>query len=897
MIIWSHWLFAQDIWTVSYKKHLVSSCALFITLLRSSTLHTLPQVMPVEVQSPPKVPHFHEQSAMGATETDNMPVVDSVVRAIQNLTTDANYKLVSDVFTEVMFLKDQNRSLKTAKRELLEEYRNFRNELEDEEKKLKDERHLLEKKVEEKDSQIAELTNTTTQLTEAKEALESQLQDKDKELTALNEAKIELESERTSLEAKLASKDAELAGLNDAKSTLSEENAGLQSTLEEKTKELAKLSEEKAALEILLAEKTTKAEELTEEKTKLAEQVSALETAVTEKDTELDCLRAEKTAHAEVKGELESRISGKEKEITELQDVKTNLEANLTELTGAKEKLEAELLDANTKIEEHVTQAEVNAEEILALKSTIEERIAELRNLKDELTRMTSTAEEARTRGDSLETELKDMSALVEEKATCVSTLEGEVANLTQKVEDTTSHIATLEGQLKETIEKADMRAARIETLEGQLSGMTTTAKEAKARVEFLETELGIVTTKAEQLQSDLVATSQDLESMNARLIELDSYRVSLRSETEDTYVQILDTIWTSIAGLVETQFRQDLDHSVLTDDSCWANLRQSEYLKHARQIPLPQSNSPAAKQMRVAAVLAVLSRALHRYIFRPVYLTENGAGDEGIVNMLRAIACDNAVREEHTRATLLAMLPDKQKVAAAKRVSIVVREVSWSVQHLLSALQYEAFCTGLETACKLACVQWMRIQAARMKIEPYFGPPYDDYDWQVLPLPAFEGTDECIHLHGEGDDQEGAAVLDDTDDVVVEIGRPVEDLPLTPGSSSRVIDQEDQKSYRSSPRPPNSYDGDSEVAPDEIMLVVWPSMCALENGELESITQGLVISKDQVRAALDEVRGRGRQRPMTRRARTLSMPGRGVSGSAGKAFLSQGAGDESKDG
>ncbi|KAH8912718.1 hypothetical protein BR93DRAFT_857816, partial [Coniochaeta sp. PMI_546] len=684
---------------------------------------------------------------------DNMPVVDSVVRAIQNLTTDANYKLVSDVFTEVMFLKDQNRSLKTAKRELLEEYRNFRNELEDEEKKLKNERHLLEKKVEEKDSQIAELTNTTTQLTEAKEALESQLQDKDKELTALNEAKIELESERTSLEAKLASKDAELAGLNDAKSTLSEENAGLQSTLEEKTKELAKLSEEKAALEILLAEKTTKAEELTEEKTKLAEQVSALERAVTEKDTELDCLRAEKTAHAEVKGELESRISGKEKEITELQDVKTNLEANLTELTGAKEKLEAELLDANTKIEEHVTQAEVNAEEILALKSTIEERIAELRNLKDELTRMTSTAEEARTRGDSLETELKDMSA-------------------------------------------------------------------------------------------------QDLESMNARLIELDSYRVSLRSETEDTYVQILDTIWTSIAGLVETQFRQDLDHSVLTDDSCWANLRQSEYLKHARQIPLPQSNSPAAKQMRVAAVLAVLSRALHRYIFRPVYLTENGAGDEGIVNMLRAIACDNAVREEHTRATLLAMLPDKQKAAAAKRVSIVVREVSWSVQHLLSALQYEAFCTGLETACKLACVQWMRIQAARMKIEPYFGPPYDDYDWQVLPLPAFEGTDECIHLHGEGDDQEGAAVLDDTDD-------------------------EDQKSYRSSPRPPNSYDGDSEVAPDEIMLVVWPSMCALENGELESITQGLVISKDQVRAALDEVRGRGRQRPMTRRARTLSMPGR----------------------
>ncbi|OIW32320.1 hypothetical protein CONLIGDRAFT_553046, partial [Coniochaeta ligniaria NRRL 30616] len=684
--------------------------------------------------------------------------VDSVVRAIQTLTTDANYKLVSDVFTEVMFLKDQNRSLKTAKRELLEEYRSFRNELEDEEKKLKDERNVLETKVEEKDRQIIELDSTKTQLTEAKHLLELQVQDKDNEIATLAEAKAGLESEKTSLESKLAEKEAELAELNVAKSTLTEESAALQSTVEDKIKELAMLGEEKAALEASLAEKAKETEELTEDKTKLTEQILALEAAVAEKDSELELLQAEKTANEEMREGLESKVSEKEQEISELQDVKTNLESNLAELSAAKEKLEIELVGANTTIEEHTKQAEANKEEISTLKTTVEERIAELTSVKDELGQMITTAEEAKTRGDTLKIELEEMSA------------------------------------------KAD-------------------------------------------------------ENKNSRLNELDSYRVSLRSETEDTYVQILDTIWTSIASLVETQFRQDLDHSVLTDESCWANLRQSEYLKHARQIPLPQSNSPAAKQMRVAAVLAVLSRALHRYIFQPVYLTEIGAGDEGIVNMLRAIACDNATREEHTRATLLAMLPDKQKAAAAKRVATVVREVSWSVQHLLSALQYEEFCTGLEMACKLACVQWMRIQMAQMKIEPYFGPPHYDFDWQILPLPAFEGTDEGVHLHG--DDQEGAAVVDDIDDVVVEIGRP-----------------EDQTSFRSSPRPMNDYDGDSEVGPDEIMLVVWPSMCALENGELESITQGLVISKDQVRAALDEVRGRGRQRPMTKRARTLSMPG-----------------------
>jgi predicted nucleic acid-binding Zn-ribbon protein len=838
---------------------------------------------------------------MGATETDNASVVDSVVRAIQNLTTDANYKLVSDVFTEVMFLKDQNTNLKIAKRELFEEYRSFRNELEDEEKRLRGEKEALEQKVEEKDGQIAELNDTKTQLTEAKASLEAQVVEKDKDLAALNDAKTALEAEKASLEARIAEKESELAELNDAKSKLAEEKAALESTVEEKTKELAALSEEKAALEASLADKTKEAEGLIEEKSKLIDEKTALETTVAEKDTELEGLRTEKNTLTEEKEALESKVSEKEKELADLQEAKTKLESEMAELTEAKAKLETELTDANTKIE-------ANAAEITSLKTTVEERDTELTGVKDDLGKMTATAEEAKARGDGLESELKDMTAKADEKAARVEALEGEVADLTHKVEETTARIGTLEGELKEMTAKADERGTRIETLTGELGGMTATANEAKARVEFLETELGVVTGKAEQLQTDLAntqgvldTTRQDLEGRNARLAELDSYRVSLRSEPEDTYVQILDTIWTSIAGLVETQFRQDLDQAVLTDESCWANLRQSEYLKHGSggaTIPLPQSNSPAAKQMRVAAVLAVLSRALHRYIFRPVYLTENGAGDEGIVNVLRAIACDaGAAREEHARATLLAMLPDKQRAAAAKRVSSVCREVSWSVQHLLSALQYEAFCSGLETACKLACVQWMRIQLARMKIEPYFGPPFDDYDWQVLPLPGFEGSEEGVHLHGDCDDHEGGAVVDDTDDVVVEIGRPVEDVPLTPPrSGGRVMDQEDQ---RSSPRPMTDYgDGDSsEVGPDEIMLVVWPSMCALENGELESITQGLVISKDQVRAALDEVRGRGRQRPTTKRARTLSMPGRGVSGSAGKGFLSHGDGDESRDG
>lgn len=81
----------------------------------------------------------------------------------------------------------------------------------------------------------------------------------------------------------------------------------------------------------------------------------------------------------------------------------------------------------------------------------------------------------------------------------------------------------------------------------------------------------------------------------------------------------------------------------------------------------------------------------------------------------------------------------------------------------------------------------------------------------------------------------------------------------------------------------------EGEIDPDEILLVVWPSMCAVEGGDLVSVTQGLVISKEQARPALEEQRSRSRliPRPGSRRARTLSMPSgqsRGSSPRGGKA-------------
>lgn len=307
---------------------------------------------------------------------------------------------------------------------------------------------------------------------------------------------------------------------------------------------------------------------------------------------------------------------------------------------------------------------------------------------------------------------------------------------------------------------------------------------------------------------------------------------------------------------------------------------------------------------MRISAVLAVLSRALHRHLFRPAYLpldespAESAAGAETpLVAFLRLLEDEDPAREAHMRATLLAMLPEQQRELGLRRVQTVVREVSWLVQHLLSAVQFAEFVSGLEAACALAREQWMRIQGAVIKIEPYFGPPYDDFDWQVLELPEFGvnggGSVEGDYPRGGG----GGASSDGMGSVngAEEDGQqPQEDAPLetvdaepprangtqSPHTSGGVegggasIQGGDDDGFEDVSTLNSEDDDDGEIQPEEILLVVWPSMCSVEGGDLVSITQGLVISKEQARPALEEVRSRARMiaRPGSRRARTLSM-------------------------
>ncbi|KAK3353736.1 hypothetical protein B0T25DRAFT_220520 [Lasiosphaeria hispida] len=910
-------------------------------------------------------------------DADPTHAVDGLVRAIRDLTSDPNYKLVADVFSEFLFLKDHNHRLSMSHRETMEEYRKFRNELEATKEKLEREKKDLEGTVQDRIQETiqlsaskaaleADLKDTRTSLEHEKkgaaEAAEAALKHATQLADTAAKELAELKSEKEAQLAELQlSKDTELSELQHAKVT---ELAALQLA---KETELAELQADKEAkLAALQTAKDTELAELQAEKEmKLAELQQA-------KDTELEELqRAKETALAELQlskvTELATLQTAKDTELAELQAEK---EAKLAELQQSKE---TELADLQAAKEAAIADLTVTKDgEIADLTATKDGEIADLQTAKAAVEEEKKNAEEAAAA--AAEVAAQEIASLSEAKAGLETDkanneaeivtlkdnvasledvkvgLEGVKANNEAELATLKENIATLEQQKKEVEEALEKANAEIESLNAtvaqrnteieslqeslraadeQILSLQQTVDEKNGQIDDLHGKLTAEGERADKaiahgndIQSKLDETEQTLHLTSGRLQDLEQYRIPLHSENEDVYVTVLDKIWTNIVTLVEGTFRPDIDDQILADPSCWSNLRNSPYLKHATQlqIPLPQSNTPAAKGMRISAVLAVLSRALHRHLFRPVYLLDDE--DENLVKFLRILEDEDPTREAHMRATLLSMMPERQMDLGARRVKTVVREVSWLVQHLLSALQFEAFCSGLEQACRLACEQWMRIQMATMKIEPYFGPPYDDFDWQVLELPEFTEaamrdddnmtmTDTMTMTAGptsaNGDDTMGDGPLETVEADMPSGGSVSGDADAFHDTASQghgTLDGHDNGLHGS--HMDGSDEGaEDEIEPEEILLVVWPSMCSVEDGGLVSITQGLVISKEQARPALEEVRTRSRlvPRPGSRRARTMSMPAHSRNGSPqrrGPSFLANAqsvAGDAPGDG
>lgn len=165
-------------------------------------------------------------------------------------------------------------------------------------------------------------------------------------------------------------------------------------------------------------------------------------------------------------------------------------------------------------------------------------------------------------------------------------------------------------------------------------------------------------------------------------------------------------------------------------------------------RIPLPRSNSESARQMRVAAVLRLISETACAYIFQPVYLTQDG------MEMAEIIYPLGSGEAEWVRSVLLNIDRKEQDICGIQRAEITASKVIELVEFLIkSAADAQKFKNGLCQWCKKAAKLWMGLQQLRPMIEPQLEVQVDGQGllgWRPFPEPSLKDK------HSAGGTQNG---------------------------------------------------------------------------------------------------------------------------------------------
>ncbi len=298
--------------------------------------------------------------------------------------------------------------------------------------------------------------------------------------------------------------------------------------------------------------------------------------------------------------------------------------------------------------------------------------------------------------------------------------------------------------------------------------------------------------------------------------------------------------------------FYVDLEEAVLADHSRWEAIRSHERVKK-NHIPTPLSNKTGAREMRVAAVLAILGSALAEHVFQPTYLLKSGME---LWEVMAELAIDDPARESYLRSVLLDVFPGNQKTIATQFAGEAADEVFNCVKNLLLTPQNrEAFQSALSTFCKLASEEWIPLQFLQEKIEPNFDTPADAdaESWRFPLQSATNGT------------------------------KPRQRQNDTSSSSVR-----------------GASDRGARAETTQVAGIVWPAFVSIWGQEDPILLRpGYVIVEDDMFKTAKDAEAPLVSRRVTTRGRRESQMGttnRSRSG-ARKSFLSSGGGSGSKDG
>lgn len=315
------------------------------------------------------------------------------------------------------------------------------------------------------------------------------------------------------------------------------------------------------------------------------------------------------------------------------------------------------------------------------------------------------------------------------------------------------------------------------------------------------------------------------------------------------------------------------MEQDILSKAEAWAAIRESKAVAGAK-IPLPLSNSIAAKQMRLAIGLAVLAKALQRYIFQPLYISKER---DALTELMDGVAEDWPDLDAHARGVILNVCPETQNENGQARAEASAMAVFNVLASVISQDERGTFEADLRSLCSLALSRWLPLQrmTERVKVEAEYTEPDE---WKTFPMPKLTRSLTLSRRNDTGSKQSN--------------------IPDRTSNGSSQADSRHggmavsgpQNNAQKSPRP-------EKLSLEDVACEIWPAFIA-DDDDLTALHLGYVLTKEQVKEAREQAeqqeaaRRADRQKSRRRRDSSVNRPGRRRSDS--KAFLSSGNGDNS---
>ncbi|KAG8166356.1 hypothetical protein KVR01_002045 [Diaporthe batatas] len=298
------------------------------------------------------------------------------------------------------------------------------------------------------------------------------------------------------------------------------------------------------------------------------------------------------------------------------------------------------------------------------------------------------------------------------------------------------------ESKLRLAVEEVTALRKDLERATGEAQKAIADGKEKQANISGLQGSIAKLKETVKQAEKDRQAAQ--LERVQAKE-QHDAVNRELQALTERTFpLQItsesaLNEHKRQLRGLFEDAFRLvsrffgELQLESLDGfEGKWQNFTQSHALA---AIPLPCSNSESARQVRVAAILRLLSKVACDYIFQPVYLTEDGMEVAQIIDRLELLEA------EWVRSIFLNIDREDQEGYRMKRADIARRKIVSLVGFLVTpAAETQDLDHELRQWFQKASKLWMTLQVLKPRIEAEFevrGNVPGLVGWRAFPTPS----------------------------------------------------------------------------------------------------------------------------------------------------------------